>query len=34
VQIYDFEFKSGWKIDFKTDDNRNIVGDTWTIPRA
>jgi hypothetical protein len=26
----DFEFKPGWKIDFKKDDKGNIVGATWT----
>jgi hypothetical protein len=30
LQIYDFEFKPGWKIDFKKDDNGKIVGATWT----
>ena len=26
VSIYDFEFKSGWKIDFKKDDKGKIIG--------
>jgi uncharacterized protein YcnI len=30
LQIYDFEFKPGWKIDFKKDDKGKIVGATWT----
>jgi uncharacterized protein YcnI len=30
VTIYDFEFKSGWKIDFKKDDQGKIVGAVWT----
>jgi len=30
LQVYDFEFKPGWKIDFKKDANGNIVGATWT----
>ena len=30
LQVYDFEFKPGWKIDFKKDDKGNIVGATWT----
>jgi len=30
LQMYDFEFKPGWKIDFKKDDNGKIVGATWT----
>jgi uncharacterized protein YcnI len=30
LQIYDFEFKPGWKIDFKKDDSGKIVGATWT----
>ncbi len=29
-KIYDFEFKPGWKIDFKKDQNGKIVGATWT----
>ncbi len=29
LEIYDFEFKPGWKIDFKKDDNGKIVGATW-----
>ena len=29
VTIYDFEFKSGWKIDFKKDDNGKIIGAVW-----
>ena len=30
LDIYDFEFKSGWKIDFKKNDKGKIVGATWT----
>ena len=30
LDIYDFEFKPGWKIDFKKDDKGKIVGATWT----
>ena len=30
VAIYDFEFKPGWKIDFKKDDKGKIVGAVWT----
>jgi uncharacterized protein YcnI len=30
LQIYDFEFKQGWKIDFKKNDAGKIVGATWT----
>src|SRR6266704_3251240 len=30
LNVYDFEFKSGWKIDFKKDDKGKIVGATWT----
>jgi len=30
LQVYDFEFKPGWKIDFKKDDKGNIIGATWT----
>ena len=30
LQVYDFEFKPGWKIDFKKDDKGKIVGATWT----
>jgi uncharacterized protein YcnI len=30
LQVYDFEFKPGWKIDFKKDDKGSIVGATWT----
>jgi uncharacterized protein YcnI len=29
VNVYDFEFKPGWKIDFKKDDKGKIVGATW-----
>jgi len=29
LQIYDFEFKPGWKIDFKKDEQGKIVGATW-----
>ena len=30
VNIYDFEFKPGWKLDFKKDDKGKIVGAVWT----
>jgi len=30
LQVYDFEFKPGWKIDFKKDDKGAIIGATWT----
>jgi uncharacterized protein YcnI len=30
LQVYDFEFKPGWKIDFKKDDKGRIIGATWT----
>ena len=30
LEIYDFEFKSGWKIDFKKNDKGKIIGATWT----
>jgi len=30
VNIYDFEFKPGWWIDFKKDDKGRIVGAVWT----
>ena len=30
LQVYDFEFKPGWKIDFKKDDKGKIIGATWT----
>ena len=30
VSIYDFEFKPGWKIDFRKDDKGRIVGAVWT----
>jgi len=30
LRLYDFEFKPGWKIDFKKDDKGNIIGATWT----
>jgi uncharacterized protein YcnI len=29
VTIYDFEFKPGWKIDFKKDEKGRIVGAVW-----
>ncbi len=29
VTIYDFEFKPGWKIDFKKDDKGKITGEVW-----
>ena len=30
LEIYDFEFKPGWKIDFKKDDKGKIIGAVWT----
>jgi hypothetical protein len=30
VNVYDFEFKAGWKLDFKKDDKGRIVGAVWT----
>jgi uncharacterized protein YcnI len=30
LQVYDFEFKPGWKIDFKKDTKGAIIGATWT----
>jgi uncharacterized protein YcnI len=30
LQIYDFEFKPGWQIEFKKDDKGKIIGATWT----
>jgi uncharacterized protein YcnI len=30
LEVYDFEFKPGWKIDFKKDEKGKIVGATWT----
>jgi uncharacterized protein YcnI len=30
LDIYDFEFKPGWKIDFKKNDKGKITGATWT----
>ena len=30
LKVYDFEFKPGWKIDFKKDDKGNIIGANWT----
>ena len=30
MNVYDFEFKPGWKIDFKKDDKDKIVGAVWT----
>jgi uncharacterized protein YcnI len=30
VNVYDFEFKPAWKIDFKKDDKGKITGATWT----
>ena len=30
LDIYDFEFKPGWKIDFRKNDKGKIVGATWT----
>jgi len=29
VNVYDFEFKPGWKIDLKKDDKGKITGATW-----
>jgi uncharacterized protein YcnI len=29
LNVYDFEFKPGWKIDFKKDDKGKITGATW-----
>jgi hypothetical protein len=29
VNIYNFEFKPGWKIDFRKDDKGKIVGAVW-----
>ncbi len=30
LDIYDFEFKPGWKIEFKKNDKGKIIGATWT----
>jgi uncharacterized protein YcnI len=30
INVYDFEFKPGWKLDFKKDDKGKIIGATWT----
>ena len=30
LNVYDFEFKPGWKIDFKKNEKGQIVGATWT----
>jgi uncharacterized protein YcnI len=30
LDIYDFEFKPGWKIEFKKNDQGKITGATWT----
>ena len=30
LDIYDFEFKPGWKIDFKKDEKGKIIGAIWT----
>ena len=30
LKIYDFEFKPGWKIEFKKDDAGKIIGAVWT----
>ena len=30
VSIYGFEFKPGWKVDFKKDDKGKIIGAVWT----
>lgn len=29
LTVYDFEFKPGWKIEFKKDDKGKIIGATW-----
>jgi uncharacterized protein YcnI len=29
VNVYDFEFKPGWKIEFKKDAKGKIIGATW-----
>ncbi|MBV9506971.1 MAG: hypothetical protein JO323_18425 [Acidobacteriia bacterium] len=30
LDVYDFEFKPGWNIEFKKNDNGKIIGATWT----
>ena len=30
LDVYDFEFKPGWKLDFKKDAQGKIIGATWT----
>lgn len=30
LDVYDFEFKPGWKIEFKKDDKGKIIGATWS----
>lgn len=30
LEVYDFEFKPGWKIDFKKNADGKIIGATWT----
>ncbi len=30
LEVYDFEFKPGWKIDFRKDDKGKIIGAVWT----
>ena len=30
LEVYDFEFKPGWKIEFKKDEKGKIIGATWT----
>lgn len=30
LEVYDFEFKPGWKIEFKKDDKGKIRGAVWT----
>ena len=30
LNVYDFEFKPGWKIDFKKDEKGKIVGAVWS----
>jgi uncharacterized protein YcnI len=30
LNVYDFEFKPGWKLDFKKDAKGTIIGATWS----
>ena len=30
LEVYDFEFKPGWKLDFKKNEKGKIIGATWT----